>query len=114
MDFNSTSLQVNTDASARNDVDMEVVNSEDEDHPQELSLQERLSNLAGVPLPPHPPPLMQQQAPMLHQQPPPRPFFAERPPHPPRGRGHHRPSPHFRGGFGSRRPFRGGRRGQRW
>ena len=107
-----------------NAVDMEVVNSEDEaEHlahqppPQhELSLQERLSNLAGVPLPPHPPPLM--------SQPPPRPFFEPRPPGlPMRGpmpRGG--PRPNFRGSpgrGGPRRPFQGrgifrGNAGPRW
>ena len=50
-------------------MDMEVVSSEDEPEviPQhELSLQERLSNLAGMPLPPGPPPSM---APPSHHEP---------------------------------------------
>lgn len=104
-------------------------------HPHELSLQDRLRNLAGVPIPPQPEsPII---SPMHHQQPPPRPFFAERPPAPHhrgrggppgRGGGFPRPPPSnnfgggnsnnfgannrgFGGGGGGRRPFpnRGGR-----
>ena len=87
---NNTLVEVKTDgrnSSAINDVDMEVVSSEDEiEHipNHELSLQERLSNLAGVQLPipglspPHDP---YDQQPQHHHQPPPQKEHLQPPPH---------------------------------
>lgn len=190
----NTLVQVKTDGNTRSSIDMEVVSSGDEVEvipKHELSLQERLSNLAGITLPnqspphrepphrepPHrEPPLreppqneggirpwgapQQQQPPhshhqdtgpgpgksyfkalesqnqnhhqegpsksynkalemagnqpmAQHQQPPPRPFFAERPPGPPRGGGGpmRGPRPNFRGSPGGN--FRGSPGGHR-
>lgn len=93
-------------------IDMEVVNDSAEED-QQLSLQERLSNLAGVPLPPGPrppPPQPQSQPqPLMMAQPPP--FFDQRPPGggPFRGHDNHGGHPRGHGGHGG---FHGGHRGQ--
>ena len=80
-----TYFQVKTDGNTRSSIDMEVVSSGDEVEvipKHELSLQERLSNLAGITLPNQSPP---------HREPPHR-----EPPHrePP-----HREPPHNEGGI---------------
>ena len=87
---NSSTINDGRNSSAINDVDMEVVSSEDEiEHipnpNHELSLQERLSNLAGIQLPipglspPHDP--FDQQPQHQHQQPPPQKEHLQPPPH---------------------------------